>query len=281
MTQRVIRVAAYPLIFGGSTFAVMWILSQSAPVVPLGLLLVAVLGMASVAMLEQIAPYQREWLNDHGDLRADIAHALVGFGLLALVAITLHAVRIDLPSIWPNDWPIWLQVFFAGAVMDLGLYIMHRSSHRSAWLWRLHAIHHSSERLYWLNGERRHPLSAVVLASPGLLVVVLMGAPPVIVSAWLALLTVHLAFQHANLDYTLGPLRHCFGVAEVHRWHHKREYEDAQVNFGEFWMLWDHLFGTYFDQLENIRAGEIGLEDRSFPTTYWRQLRWPFSGKHT
>ncbi|WP_422822321.1 sterol desaturase family protein [Vreelandella nanhaiensis] len=34
---------------------------------------------------------------------------------------------------------------------------MHRASHRIGWLWRLHAPHHSAERLYWLNGKRRHP----------------------------------------------------------------------------------------------------------------------------
>jgi sterol desaturase/sphingolipid hydroxylase (fatty acid hydroxylase superfamily) len=93
-----------------------------------------------------------------------------------------------------------------------------------AWLWRFHAIHHSSERLYWLNGERRHPLHAGMMAAPGLVAVVLMGAPALAVGAWLGLLAVHLAFQHSNLDYRVGPLRFLIGAAEVHRWHHKREY---------------------------------------------------------
>ena len=89
MFHRVIRVAAYPLIFGASIYAVMWVLSNPS-LMPLGLVLVGVSGMATVAMLERIAPYQREWLKDHGDLPADIAHALVGFGLLAFVAIALQ-----------------------------------------------------------------------------------------------------------------------------------------------------------------------------------------------
>ena len=72
------------------------------------------------------------------------------------------------------------------------------------------------------------------MAGPGLAVAVLLGAPSHVLSAWLALLSVQLAFQHANLDYRVGPLRRWLGVAEVHRWHHKREYENAQVNFGEF-----------------------------------------------
>ena len=39
-----------------------------------------------------------------------------------------------------------------------------------------------------------------------------------------------------NLGYRVGPLGLLIGVAEAHRWHHKREHEDAQVNYGDFWM---------------------------------------------
>lgn len=134
---------------------------------------------------------------------------------------------------WPENWPVWAQIFVAGAIIDFGLYAMHRLSHIVDWLWRLHAPHHSAQRLYWLNGERRHPLSALCLAAPGIFAVVALGAPPLVVSAWRTLLSVHRALQHANLDYAVGPMRKLLGVAEIHRWHHKREYEDAQVNFGE------------------------------------------------
>lgn len=275
MISRIIRVTAYPAIFGLSVVAVLWVVTARIEPWP-ALALVAALGIASVALLERIQPYQVSWLNSHGDLLADVIHALVNLGLLSASAYTLHALRIDLPSIWPDWWPAWAQVLFAGAVMDLGLYLMHRWSHHSHWLWRLHAPHHSPERLYWLNGERRHPLSAALLAGPGLITVVLLGAPPSIISAWLTLLAIHLAFQHANLDYRLGPFRHLIGVAEIHRWHHKRDYEDAQVNFGEFWMIWDQIAGTFLDKPNGVVSGEIGLRDTRFPKDYLAQLRWPF-----
>ncbi|CAD0264297.1 hypothetical protein DENIT_20187 [Pseudomonas veronii] len=31
------------------------------------------------------------------------------------------------------------------------------------WLWRFHMVHHSAERLYWMNGERGHPLHAALM----------------------------------------------------------------------------------------------------------------------
>jgi len=178
-------------------------------------------------------------------------------------------------SLWPAQWPLWAQALAVGVVLDLSLYGIHWLSHRVAWLWRFHAIHHSSERLYWLNGERRHPLHAGMMAAPGLLAVVLMGAPAMAVGAWLGLLAVHLAFQHSNLDYRVGPLRFVIGAAEVHRWHHKRDYEDAQVNYGEFWMVWDHIFGTFLLPKHRLEANEVGLKEMDFPMDYGAQLVYP------
>ena len=163
----------------------------------------------------------------------------------------------------------------AGAIIDFGLWFMHWLSHKNHFLWRLHALHHSSERLYWLNGERRHPLSAVLLASPGLLIAVFLGAPASVIGCWFAVIAVHLAFQHSNLDYSVGVFRQVIGVAEIHRWHHKREYEDAQVNFGEFWMIWDQLFRTFKYAKNGVRVGEVGMRE-DMPRRYWQQITWPF-----
>lgn len=277
MRHCLVRFGAYPLVMGAVVATALAVLGGALPAWPV-LLLIAAAGITAVALLERLQPFEPAWLADHGDSRADAWHGLVNFGLLAATAYLLHALRGTLPvtALWPEAWPVWLQCLLAGAVLDLGLYAMHRVSHGVPWAWRLHAIHHSAERLYWLNGERRHPLSALLMAGPGLLIVVALGAPPLIVSTWLAFLSVHLAFQHANLDYTVGPLRRWVGTAEIHRWHHKREYEDAQVNFGEFWMIWDRVFGTFLDDPERLGATEVGLRDEAVPADYARQLVWPF-----
>jgi sterol desaturase/sphingolipid hydroxylase (fatty acid hydroxylase superfamily) len=275
--QSLIRHASYPAVMLPAAGIAVAVASGLWPAWPV-LLLMAALGIAAVALLERQQPYEPAWQHDHGDLRADILHGIANFGLLAATAVALHALRdlAALGSVWPHAWPGWAQLLLAGVIIDLGLYAMHRFSHRVAWAWRLHAIHHSAERLYWLNGERRHPLSAVLMAGPGLVTVVVLGAPPHVISAWLALLSVQLAFQHANLDYRIGPLRRWLGVAEVHRWHHKREYEDAQVNFGEFFMLWDRLFGTFLDRPEPLAADAVGLREEAMPNSYLAQLAWPF-----
>lgn len=272
-----VRTLSYPLVAGGLGALIAIATARGISYWP-WFPLIAAIGLTVVAWLERRYPYESAWRHDHGDLRTDILHALVNFGLLLLAVELLFALRghVPLATPWPRRWPVVLQILLAGTIIDLGFYLVHRQSHRTPWLWALHAPHHSPERLYWLNGERRHPLHALLMATPGLLVVVFLGAPPAIVAAWLTFLTIHLGFQHANLDYTLGPLNRWIGVAAVHRWHHKREYEDAQVNFGEFWMIWDRLFGTFHDTPGELRAGDVGLRDRRYPKRYLAQLRAPF-----
>lgn len=277
MLHTAIRFLSYPIVFGGSAFALVTLAAAGISYWPLFPILV-VTASCVVGALERALPYEEAWNHDRGDLVTDLLHNLANHSLIQVSvagAFLLRDLGIVGFALWPVDWSVGAQILLAGAVLDVGLYTMHRISHTNPALWRLHAIHHSAERLYWLNSERRHPVSALVLAAPGLAALLLLGATPEAVGAWLAILTIHLAFQHSNLDYRVGPLRWLVGVAEVHRWHHKREYEDAQVNFGEFWMIWDVLFGTFHPGGARLGDGEVGLRDRGFPTGYTAQLWWP------
>jgi len=279
-----IRWGSYPLIFLGCSFLQWQIIEQGLPYWPLTPL-VATVGIVLIALLERVQPYEAAWNYDHDDTAVDVLHAAFSLTLIFTVVEISTFSRSFLPdaflniaSVWPVESPLWVQVLLAGAIIDFGLWFMHWLSHQNHFLWRLHALHHSSERLYWLNGERRHPISALLLASPGLIVAIVLGAPAPVIGCWFAIIAVHLAFQHSNLDYSVGIFRHVLGVAEIHRWHHKREYEDAQVNFGEFWMIWDQLFRTFKYQKNGVRAGEVGMRE-NMPSTYLKQLQWPFAGR--
>lgn len=242
------------------------------------LALLAAGGILTVAWLERRLPFETAWRADHGDTQADVQHALVNWALLSMAAyiIALLHTAMGMPAVWPATWGVLGQLALIAVLFDFGLYAMHVLSHRWSTAWRFHAIHHSAERLYWLNGERRHPISAMLMAAPGVLVLALLGAPATLVSVWLTIVAVHLAFQHANVDYRLGPFRRWIAGAETHRWHHKREYEDAQVNFGEFFLVWDHLFGTFAEPKSTLGPRDVGLRQNTVPNRYLGQLVWPF-----
>ncbi len=277
-----VRYLTFPLVAGGSAILIVWMASTGVPYWPL-FLLVTLGAIAMVALLERVYPYEPEWNRDHdGDTVRDVIHICVNQILVQGSVALIYGLRTLLPSellLWPAHAPMWAQVLLAGAILDGGLYAMHRYSHVQPFFWRLHMLHHSPERMYWMNGGRRHPVSALILAGPSLTLLWILGATPIAVAAWLAILSIHLCFQHANLDYSLGFFRHVFCVAENHRWHHKREFEDAQVNFGEVWALWDHAFGTYHDARITPGKGEVGLIDTTVPRSYWGQIAWPFRTK--
>ncbi|MBS7809267.1 sterol desaturase family protein [Variovorax sp. PCZ-1] len=278
--RQVVRYTAYPVIAGGTLLLMLTLAAKGIHFLQFSsILLLAAISL--VAIMERINPYEQKWNQDHAnDTKVDAVHLVVGYILTQTsvgIGFGLQALLGHTWGIWPQTWPLWLQVLLAGVVLDLGLYLMHRASHASSALWRLHAIHHSAERLYWLNGGRRHPVSALVLAGPSLILLMLLGVNPLALGIWMSFMTIHLAFQHANLDYTLGVFSKWLGIAEMHRWHHKREFEDAQVNFGEVFLLWDHLFGTFHHAKTGPRSGEVGLRHETINNSYWQQLKWPFS----
>ena len=52
--------------------------------------------------------------------------------------------------------PLWLQFLAIIFVADFSQYWIHRAFHRVPWLWRVHAVHHSSRVMDWMAGSRLH-----------------------------------------------------------------------------------------------------------------------------
>jgi sterol desaturase/sphingolipid hydroxylase (fatty acid hydroxylase superfamily) len=241
--------------------------------------LIVIYGAAAL-FLEKLMPFNREWLKGE-DWNLDFTYYIINYAIkvaaqLGFIWIASNYVFLE----WfPLDLPFWIQVVIALFIIDFFLYLVHWLSHQYDWLWKLHAIHHSSERLYFLNGEKRHVLHQILEGGPGIILCLIIGTPHTVIIAALAFLAINMMMQHTNLDYKAGILKNIFSVAELHRWHHREDYEDAQVNYGAWLAIWDHVFRTYFHDpkivdLSNI--GKIGIEEPDFPNSYIRQFAYPF-----
>jgi sterol desaturase/sphingolipid hydroxylase (fatty acid hydroxylase superfamily) len=105
-----------------------------------------------------------------------------------------------------------------------------------------------------------------------------MGTLYEVLVAALGILAINMTLQHCNVDYKSGFLKHIFSVADLHRWHHRAEYKDAQVNYGAGLIIWDRMFGTYYNDPKMYREiGEIGIkEEPNFPKNYVDQFLYPF-----
>lgn len=126
--------------------------------------------------------------------------------------------------------------------MDGANWLAHVANHRSAALWRLHALHHSQEDMSVLTTFRTHPL---VHASylPAILPALVLGASGTVPGAALVVYGCLVTLPHANLRWTFGPVGRVVVSPAYHRLHHARDLADprATVNFGFVLVCWDQL----------------------------------------
>lgn len=252
---------------------------------PGGLLALFVGALALSFMTEYGLPYEPQWNRAQGDRWRDLLHALVNESLNALGLLALPALAgwLSMGQLWPQAWPLWLQLLLAIVIADCGITLTHYLSHRWHWLWRLHAVHHSVQRMYGFNGLMKHPLHQAVEASAGLLPLLLLGIPQSVATLLAFAIAIQLLLQHSNVDMRLGPLRWIFAWAPVHRFHHMKYGRAGDVNFGLFFTLWDWLLGTAFhtDQYR-MGSGDLGIGSRAdFPVDYLGQLLDPLQSPHT
>jgi lathosterol oxidase len=92
--------------------------------------------------------FRKEWLLDIGYfLSTHLPIQLTSF-LILLPATQLTAV-LGIPALWHAmaTLPWLVQFALAVLVADLSEYGIHYAFHKVPWLWRFHAIHHSSKAL--------------------------------------------------------------------------------------------------------------------------------------
>ena len=242
--------------------------------------------MPWVALLERLLPRHRDWNRSHDDLRTDSiyfpASLLVAGGLSALWGGLHLALASELQEavgspVWPTAWPLTLQVLLACVAAELFAYWPHRWMHENAFLWRFHSIHHSSKRVYWLNAIRAHPGEHLFRGFISSLPLAVLGAPPEVLAYWMVLSRVGGLFQHANIDFSLGPFAWIFSIGELHRWHHSARRREADHNYGDTFIFWDTVFGTRYLPRDRPAPQEVGIGGlEAFPSGWWAQQIAPF-----
>jgi sterol desaturase/sphingolipid hydroxylase (fatty acid hydroxylase superfamily) len=83
-------------------------------------------------------------------------------------------------------------------------------------------------------------------------------------------------FIHANVRWRLGPLIYVLMGPEMHRWHHSRDRERRQHNFGNNFSIFDWLFGTGYVSREmptTFGVDDAGYPVESLPAQFWYAFR--------
>jgi lathosterol oxidase len=152
---------------------------------------------------------------------------------------------------------------------------VHRAFHRVPLLWRFHAIHHSSRDLDWIAGSRLHLVDVVATRSLVFLPLFLLGFQESALSVYLAFVSFHAVFIHANVRFRFGALESFLVVPRFHHWHHSAAAAARDCNFAVHLPWLDTLFGTAY-MPEGAWPVEYGIAGDPVPEGYASPMAYPF-----
>lgn len=179
----------------------------------------------------------------HYFLTQGIAFTLLGIVWQTLTQAT-YIVGLTQEGGLCTNWPWWVQLSFMVLSNEVVAYFFHRACHTFSFLWKFHAIHHSSEQLDWLAAVRFHPLEIVMSRSLKYLPLAFVGFSFGPFGLFLFFDTLQGYFIHANLRFRLKWLSWLVVTPQFHHWHHSLEVTDK--NFGGLLPWLDLLFGTFY-----------------------------------
>ena len=226
-----------------------------------------------------MAPLRREWPTDLAYFF--MGHVLVQFVLIAATASTSTVdalVASDTVKNAIRALPVWLQFLLAVLAADLAQALLHRAYHHTPWLWRFHAVHHSTRRMDWLAGSRMHLLEILLTRSIVLMPLVVLGFAPAAINAYVILVGLQAVLAHANLRLDFGWLEYVLVTPRYHHWHHARQADYVDANYAIHLPLVDMLMGTFRLPPRGQWPGEYGvMKLESVPRGFWAQARMPLS----
>ena len=161
--------------------------------------------------------------------------------------------------------PIWVLWILTFVMIDFVFYFYHRISHRVNFLWAIHMSHHSSEEMNFAVSFRQAwfgPVSKI----PFFMTLPLLGFDPTIIAVAGVISTLWGIVGHTQIIGNLGPLEWIFNTPSHHRVHHGANPQYIDKNYGNLFIIWDRIFGTFEPEDEPVKFGLVRNVNTFNPT---------------
>jgi len=127
---------------------------------------------------------------------------------------------------------------------DFLWYWYHRLAHEINLLWAVHVVHHQSEDFNYTVSARITLMQAFVRTCFWA-VLPLLGFPASMITTMLLIHGIYPFFIHTRLIGKLGILEYILVTPSHHRVHHASNEKYLDKNYGDVFIIWDKLFGTF------------------------------------
>ncbi|MFT3910281.1 MAG: sterol desaturase family protein [Ferruginibacter sp.] len=148
----------------------------------------------------------------------------------------------------------WLTYVVAFIVLDFAGYTVHALDHKINFFWNSHIIHHSSEEFNLACALRQSVSVFVRLFVILLLPAALLGVPATVIAVVAPLHLFAQFWYHTQHINKMGFLEKIIVTPSHHRVHHAINREYIDKNYGQIFIFWDKLFGTFQEELKEVPA---------------------------
>jgi sterol desaturase/sphingolipid hydroxylase (fatty acid hydroxylase superfamily) len=150
-----------------------------------------------------------------------------------------------------NKWWTWVLFILAA---DFCTYIIHSIEHKVRFFWCSHEVHHSAKHLTVETSLRTSPIAAIY-ASFMRLILPFLGFHPILHHLE-TLFSIAWGAANHNIHIRKSKfLDLLFNTTANHRVHHSSDVECLDKNFSSYFMIWDHIFGTYHAENKVLTFG--------------------------
>lgn len=150
-----------------------------------------------------------------------------------------------------STWLVYLIAFIA---LDFAGYWVHRISHEYNLFWNNHIIHHSSEEFNLACALRQSVSVVVKIFALFLLPAALLGVPGQVIAIVAPLHLFAQFWYHTQHIGGMGFFEKIIVTPSHHRVHHAINPEYLDKNYGQIFIVWDKLFGTFQEEMPDVQA---------------------------
>jgi len=177
----------------------------------------------------------------------NVTKDVLGIGLV-IISYQWLVTKVALVHIEAN----WLVYFIAFMALDFAGYWVHRIQHEYNLFWNAHIVHHSSEEFNLACALRQSISTLVKVAAIFLLPAALLGVPSSVIAIVAPLHLFAQFWYHTQHIGRMGVLEKIIVTPSHHRVHHAINPEYLDRNYGQIFIFWDKLFGSYQEELPNV-----------------------------